>query len=458
MGSVRTTALTDNNDAQIQAQELSVFLDSFLDNVHVKNPILDENETQQLILRFSSTGYDLSGQSCLALLVCALGAISNNFKAERIVAPGSQRWSTALSCFHAAQRRIGLLMSSGGLLAAQCLFFSGVFMATVFDRSAAWRYFNQALACCQDFAPCPSSSQSHPDATELSPEQQAVYWSAWKSEREIRNLIQATDFPISDHLMYPSFYPTPPPPPANKQDQELSGLDAKMIQRQTAGWFFYLSEISMKRLSTRITKDLLSLQPRFSETSVVVLVLQVREWEAEIEQWITNLNEIVSLSGNPADDDVCRWVLRGQVLNLYELIYWPFLDYFMHNQDTVGGMNIGSAEATMREFANKALGIHDQRLCVNRPGMFHRHHGTIFMIGTCTRSALVLLSFASLRQGLPEQIDSMRQISLPSDWQQSTKAAIEMIRYWQSECPDITRWADVLEAGLRRWRLGTGME
>jgi hypothetical protein len=253
--------------------------------------------------------------------------------------------------------------------------------------------------------------------------------------------------------MYPSSYPTPPPPPADRQDW---GLDARMMQRQTAGWFFYLSDISMRRLSTRITKDLLSLQSGFSETSIVALVRQVREWEAEIEQWTANLNEAVSLAEDPADDDVCKWVLRGQVLNLYELIYWPFLDFVMHKN---GGSSIyiGSAEGTMQGFANKALEIHDQRLCVNRPGMFHRHHGTVFMIGTCTRSASVLLCFASL-QALLGQGAAMGLISLPAAWSQRVKTAVEMTRFWQAECPDTTRWADVLEAGLRRWSFGTGME
>jgi hypothetical protein len=457
--SQRTATHCGNWDAEVSAQEAGNYLDSFLDNVHVKNPILDESETQQLVSRFSYNGHGLSGQSCLALLVCALGAISNNFKTEDIVAPGSQRYSAAMSYFHAAQQRIGPLMSSGGLLVAQCLFFSGVFMATIFEKSAAWRYFNQALACCQEFSPCcPSSSPSpHHDATQLSPEEQAVYWSAWKSEREMRNLVQATDFPIPDHMMHPSFYPTPPPPPPTSKDG--SGLDARMMQRQTAGWFFYLSEISMRRLSTRITKDLLSLLPGPSETSVVALVRQVREWEAEIEQWTANLNEAMSLAGDPADDDVCKWVLRGQVLNLYELIYWTFLDFVMHKQNgggsggTSGSLDAPdypSAEDTMQEFANKALEIHDQRLCVNRPGMFHRHHGTVFMIGTCTRSALVLLCFASL-QFSPGQGAAMGSISLPPAWPQRIETAVEMIRFWQAECPDTTRWADVLEAGLRRW-------
>lgn len=456
MRSQRATALSDSREVEISAQEASNYLDSFLDNVHVKNPILDEIETQQLISRYSRNIYDLSGESCLALLICALGAISNNFKTERIVSPGSQRYSAATSYFYAAQKRIGPLMSGGGLLAAQCLFFSGVFMATVFDKSAAWRYFSQALACCQEFSSgCLPSS--HTDVMQLSPEEQAVYWSAWKSEREMRNLVQATDFPIPDHMMYPSFYPTPPPPPPTNNDD--SSLDARMIQRQTAGWFFYLSEISMRRLSTRITKDLLSLEPGSSEIPIVALVRQVREWEVEIEQWTANLNEAMSLAGDPADDDVCKWVLRGQVLNLYEQIYWPFLDRVMHKDGGRSNIDTNSAgdEAIMQEFANKVLEVHDQRLCVNRPGMFHRHHGTVFMIGTCTRSALVLLCFAS-RQFSLEKGAATEAVSLPSAWPQRVKAAVEMIRFWEAECPDTTRWADVLEAGLRRWSLGTGME
>jgi hypothetical protein len=45
---------------------------------------------------------------------------------------------------------------------------------------------------------------------------------------------------------------------------------------------------------------------------------RIRDWEKEIEQWVGSLDERVSLSGNPEDDDTCKWILRGQLLNLYE--------------------------------------------------------------------------------------------------------------------------------------------
>jgi hypothetical protein len=135
-----------------------------------------------------------------------------------------------------------------------------------------------------------------------------------EGELEIRSFVNAADFPLPDHLTYPSFFPSPPEP----TDTAQSHLDSRIITRQNVGWFFYLSEISMRRLSTRISQDLLSLHASPAGDTNSVMSRRIRDWEKEIEQWVGSLDERVSLSGNPEDDDTCKWILRGQLLNLYE--------------------------------------------------------------------------------------------------------------------------------------------
>jgi hypothetical protein len=228
-------------------------LERFWENVHVKNPILDEVQVNDLISRITRHGFDSSGDSCLVLLMCALGLITRAFRAEESVSPGSSCYLEATSYFRAAQQRVGLIIMRGGLSAAQCLFFSGIFSATVFDKWTAWRYFSQSLACCQQFISPAMQATLGPG--DLTSDKQAVYWSAWKSELEIRSFVNAADFPLPDHLTYPSFFPSPPEP----TDTAQSHLDSRIITRQNVGWFFCLLEISMRRLSTRISQDLLSL-------------------------------------------------------------------------------------------------------------------------------------------------------------------------------------------------------
>lgn len=434
---------TDDSDVLTIHLELSpshVLLERFWENVHVKNPILDEVRIHDLVSRVALHGFDSSGDSCLLLLICALGSITSTFRRDKSVSPESLWFSTATSYYRAAQQRIGPLMMRGGLQAAQCLFFSGVFMATVFDRWAAWRYFSQSLACCQQFIS--SAKQGILSTGDLTSDKQAVYWSAWKSELEMRSLIDAADFPLPGHLTYPSFFPTPPSP----TDTVHLRRGDRITARQNVGWFFYLSEISMRRLSTRISQDLLGLHAKPAGDIGFVLSQSIEDWEKEIEQWVGSLDESVSLSGDPEDDDVCKWILRGQLLNLYEQIYWPPLYQILR-----GGQYQASASRPEEfyHFGNKAIAIHDQRLRINRPGMLHRHHGTTFMIETCTRSALLLLYIASLN--LQEETAASKRLHLPHSWSEGVSSVHGMIAYWEAECPDIRSWAQAIQAGLELW-------
>ena len=408
----------------------------------MKNPILDEVRIHDLVSRTALHGFDSSGDSCLLLLIYALGSITKTFKVDKSVSPGSVCFLDAVTYFRAAQQRIGPLMMQGGLRAAQCLFFSGVFMATIFNKWAAWRYFSQSLACCQQFMSFAKHSTMGPG--DLTSDRQAVYWSAWKSEFEMRNfnLINADDFPLPGRLTYPSFFPTPPSP----ADALHLRIDDRITARQNVGWFFYLSEISMRRLSTRISQDLLTLHAKPDGDIDSVLSQSIEDWEKEIEQWVTGLDKSVSLSGDPKDDDICKWILRGQVLNLYEQIYWsPLYQIICGHRDRDSSSRIDE----ISYFGNKAIVIHDQRLRTNRPGMSHRHHGTMFMIETCARSAFLLLCVASLK--LEVASEEVTRLHMPDTWSDGVKSVHDMINYWEAEYPEISPWGRVMQAGLELW-------
>lgn len=427
-------------DVYLDPDHSHALLERFWDNVHVKNPILDEVQIQELVSWNARHGFDLSGDSCLLLLIYALGSITNSFRAEESVSPGSSYYHNATSYFRAAQQRMGSLMMRGGLRAAQCLFFSGVFSATIFDKWAAWRYFSQSLACCQQFIP--SAKQVALATGGPTSDKQAVYWSAWKSEIEMRRLINAADFPLPDHLTYPSFFPTPP----TTMDMAHSDLDIRITTRRNIGWFFYLSEISMRRLSTRISQDLLGLHAKPAGAMGLVFSRSIEGWEGEIEQWAGSLNGSVGLSGDPDADDVCKWVLRGQLLNLYEQIYWPPLYQIICRRQYQGSP---SSLEDLYHFGNKAIVIHDQRLRINRPGMLHRHHGTMFMIETCARSALLLLYVASLNSAVSD--DRSTRLHLPDTWPEGVRSVYDMMVYWVAEFPEVGSWAQAIQTGLELW-------
>ncbi|KAJ9641571.1 Zcf27p [Coniosporium tulheliwenetii] len=208
---------------EMEPQRTRVLLDSFFNYVHVKNPILDEVRTRRIVTRLCLHGVDWSPESCIALLVCALGAIATPFDSSEVVTQDSEAYATAKSFYSAAQKRLGVVLGTSGVLEAQCLFLAGAYMMCIFERVKAWRFFVQSLACCQEFDFLHRSravSDNIPDhigrygmqshqSQQASIAEQAIYWSAWKSERELRHELQAPDFrlPETEVAIYPLSFP-----------------------------------------------------------------------------------------------------------------------------------------------------------------------------------------------------------------------------------------------------------
>ncbi len=89
--------------------------------------------------------------------------------------------------------------------------------------------------------------------------------------------------------------------------------------------------------------------------------------------------------------------------------------------------------APISKLANRGLETHMHQVRVNEPGFYHRHHGGLFMIRACTRSALVLV--AAAKSG----------IQMPANWKQSVYNATNMLSYWEDEDRNLVQWRTTLE-------------
>jgi hypothetical protein len=86
--------------------------------------------------------------------------------------------------------------------------------------------------------------------------------------------------------------------------------------------------------------------------------------------------------------------------------------------------------------AYRGLETHVNRLHFNEPGFLHRHHGTLLMIKSCTRSVLVLLAAAKV------------EMAMPPNWRDAVYKGIALLGYWSSELPDLGQWQTVVEKQL----------
>ncbi|KAG0645279.1 Echinocandin B biosynthetic cluster transcription factor ecdB [Hyphodiscus hymeniophilus] len=401
-------------------------LDRFFQDVHIYNPVLEVEKVEEYSRHARFNGLSLDAQSCLLLLALSLGSV---YAVQKT--PGSESSlnihdSAALreadGFFFAAQKRMGVLLCSSGLVEAQCFFLAGVYLMARLRPIEAWKMFVQALACCQGF-PMKRSSDNSQSVEELQL-QESIYWTCFKSELELRLELNVANNNAWD-LTYPEFFPTPP-----------KGLKAK----NEAVWYFYLAEIALRRLSNRIL--IYIYQHKSSQPSSVSLADAIPNFEQQAEEWLATLPPALNLSsaanvldGPNNEHAALRFILDGHLIDCYEMMYWPFLVSLIH------GTLFGDLQSP--SFAQKGIITCIQRIHKNEGGFYKRHHGTWLMIRSCTRSALVLV--AVFRAGL----DSL----LPPDWEEAVRKVIRMLRYWREEAKDVPDRLDLLERLMKYTRL-----
>ncbi|KAF9878857.1 glucan -beta-glucosidase [Colletotrichum karsti] len=299
-------------DLDMETRRVKQLIDNFFSYVHVKNPILDETATRKMVLSTTMNGIDWSAESCLSLLIFALGSISTPFGPSHETMPGTVTHAKAQEYFRAAQKRLGILLSADDIIAAQCLFLSGVYMMCIFQPVKAWRYFVQALANCQQLPfLTPEAQQRYQNHVESGADsqtysidtlQQAIYWSSWKSEREMRGDLYLPDFALSEKELafYPPFFPTPPAPRA-----EVEAASDPRLARERTSWYFYLSEISLRRLASRISAEMVGLQKEYPGRQAYLLAAAAatQQYEEQVNEWIASLPLGLSFGEPPEEDD-----------------------------------------------------------------------------------------------------------------------------------------------------------
>lgn len=398
-------------------------VDSFMANANNKNPIFDDRPLRALVKQSWADNFPWDAQACIALLCCATGAVSMPFPSQdgrNATHHSAVDDALGEDLFTAAQRRLGSVLDRGGLIEAQAYFLSAQYLMCKLRAYDAWRMFLSAVAACQSFPFVTQAtfiaSQTPGDKT---PEE-AVYWSAWKSESELRWELGLRDFG-SPVIEYPSLFPT---------------LPDNCPPDYLRAWYFYLSEISLWRLHHASAATIQSLASESTRSFLQRLADQFDELEEKVLSWQESLAapvHIGTLEANAANEDCAeRYVLRGHVSNYYELITWPFISALL----AVDHTHPFPATPRLCALAAKGLEWHSNRLLINSAGFGYRHHGTWLMQRSSTRSALVLLSAALT----PEA-----RALLPQGWQGRVKATMEMLRYWSSDyAPDTATYVELL--------------
>lgn len=134
--SIREATWDSSNSVNISTErgDIEQLVDQFFKRVNIKNPIFTRRVVSQYCQQYYEHGPIFNLETCLVLLTCALGAISMDFEPLEVgqsprssCHPSARLASLRLGhCyFTAAEKRLGMAMSSINTLAIECLCLAG---------------------------------------------------------------------------------------------------------------------------------------------------------------------------------------------------------------------------------------------------------------------------------------------------------------------------------------------
>ncbi|KAJ5244451.1 hypothetical protein N7489_004547 [Penicillium chrysogenum] len=376
-------------------EQIPTLVDRFIQNVHTKNPILDLESLIRSGRHAAEFGLQWDAQSCLVLLACALGCISQPFttsiqfpQTARSLhdgmgwrAPGFNSSSgTPLregeAYFMMACRRIGLLRYS--VIGAQCHFFAGVFLMYTFRPLSAWNHFYQASTFYRlrlrlvDGLDKSVYEAEQSGASVTQRLEQSLYWSCFKSEVEIRVELPLPQSAIAEYE-YPALFPTPPTLSeeypgrrdqtsdwANSENTNQSPHDdpAALSERgvynhvsklfnEEQSWYYYLTEVALRRIGNRVLNAFYREAPS-TWSNIKPLIPMALEFESQINAWFANLppamqayyesDPTLSNTGQRYTTDIqdsisreLSWALSNRFLEIRLWLYQPFLFFAVHH-------------------------------------------------------------------------------------------------------------------------------
>lgn len=170
----------------------------------------------------------------------------------------------------------------------------------------AWQNFHQASTICHLLL---SFNTNKPDGTvtadmtsPMNRLEQCLYWSCFKSECEMRVEITLPASAVSD-MLFPDLFPSPPDEYGLVAHHEASteetsqaksppdsGIHSKRqsiaLHNQTQSWYYYLTEIALRRLGNRVLNRFYKESfHSWSQMDVARMMRSAEDFQSELERW-----------------------------------------------------------------------------------------------------------------------------------------------------------------------------
>lgn len=328
---------------------INPYVHAFFEGVNVWYAIVNPNTWHSYYRVAISQGFRSGAESCICLLVLALGQAAHYGQSISRVPQG--QLVPGMSYFAAAWSLLPSLITRNDILSAQCHILGAAYLMYLVRPLEAWNLLYNTSMKLQLLLSSPANIPTH--FKELG---ERVYWNALMIESD---LLAELDLPHSgvvqfeESMRLPRSFPYDNTSPNPTED--LPGNDDL--------WYF-LAEIALRRLLNRVSHLIYSHTHRRSNTfSIAALEPVAAELDYQLTQWYESLPAPVKFPRErlPAQDQI-QTVLRLRYFACRTIIFRPYIQAVLADP-------AAAAEPGVQEACRKCL-----EACVRQVEYITSHH------------------------------------------------------------------------------------
>lgn len=208
-----------------------------------------------------------------------------------------------------------------------------------------------------------------------------------------------------------------------------------MCPEQEQSWYYYLSEIALRRIGNRVLAAFYTQGPdSWLDMELSVMTNIARELTRQLDEWRDRLPSAINYVHSGLDEiphEELPYMIRTRELEIRSWVLRPFLYYALH--------------LPLHDHQQPVLFplVEELTLCCSRliraNAVRHRHHGTWYVNRLSVTAALCIVAA------------SIKGLSLPLGWEVTIQIAVETLYYWENEGPgDMQKSRLILEELLAR--------
>ncbi|KAF5008366.1 hypothetical protein FDECE_5350 [Fusarium decemcellulare] len=401
----------------VDLSNTQAYIEAYFERVNVWYACVNPYTWRSQYRTALSNGFREGPESCIVLLVLALGQASLHGSISRIV---PQEDPPGLQYFTAAWSLLPGMMTANSVVAAQCHLLAAAYHFYLVRPMEAWNLLCTTSTKLQLLLMAPSRIPSH--QRELV---ERIYWNALLFESD---LLAELDLPHSGVVQFEENVGLP---------GGFEGEESEQVGRDEL-WYF-LAEIALRRLLNRVSQLIYSKDSIASTTSLEPVV---GELDYQLTQWYESLPLPLQFPfARTALQDPIQTVLRLRFFACRTIIYRPYILAVLDNEQAV-------LDPAVRDNCHKCL-----EASIRQLEHIHEHHAghmpyiwqgalsmvsqTLLIMGASMSPSLlsILLTLVPHREALDQIINEV---------------VLEVERY-ASLAPSLSLAAEIIkEAEVRR--------